>query len=85
MFKTGRAAVVQFCMLLHMDQICQIEFPFYIIQPKIKLENCPWLRIEVSSTTFRPLALTFHVCAWPLTLIFNPRRAMVMTHTHAKA
>ena len=38
-----------------------------------QLENCPQLSIEVPLTTFRPWLLTF-----------NPRIAMVMTHTHAK-
>jgi len=42
------------------------------------------LRIKVQPTAFWPLTLIYEVWLWPLTLMFNPRRAMVITHKHAK-
>jgi len=39
---------------------------------------------KCGTTAFRPLTLTSEVWQWPLTLTFNPGRAIVMTHTQAK-
>jgi len=50
----------------------------------MRLKNCSRLRIEV-----RPTVLGFGIGVrvdldlWPWPLTFNPRRAMVITHTHA--
>jgi len=40
--------------------------------------------IEVSPTAFQHLISTFKVRPRPLTLTFDPIRAMIVTHTHAK-
>jgi len=50
---------------------------------RCELENCPRLRIEVPPPVLWPLTLTFE-WFWHVTLTFNPRRAMIMTHTHVK-
>jgi len=50
---------------------------------KTQLEMCPHLRIKVRPTTLG-FGVGIGVRIREFTLTFNPRRATVMTHTHAK-
>jgi len=85
------ASEVHISMELHIDRTA---LQMFLVNGKFKQKKCPQLRIEVRLTA---LGLGFEVEDWEmgigslglglgigvsrLTLTFNPRRAMVMTHT----